>query len=256
MSESTTKISPQEHSEERWCELHHCEKIPGTGEHFQAILYCQECKRLQREEDRRRADERFQQKREEERQRQYPMLQEKAGVPRRFLGAALEHVIADNGPQQEVLAVLRQFVDSQGREPSSLILAGKLGTGKTYSGCALVNAWLWAGRNACFVTAIGLVREVRDSWRGTDSTVRECLVIQRFATVALLVIDEIGLQNHTQNENVILADILNQRYGNMLPTVVIGNLTIQELTTVLGEPTIDRFHEGGRALSFTWGSRR
>ena len=55
----------------------------------------------------------------------------------------------------------------------------------------------------------------------------------------------------------MLFDILNERYGAQRPTILIGNLTGQELTEYLGERVMDRLLErGGVLVPFTWGTYR
>lgn len=253
MSDSMRKTIPPEFGR---CDIHQCNLTDGLSDNVERQsnwdleIYCEQCRSKEQEAVRvhelklaleRKAD-------------QYQIHQRNAGVPPRFIRASLDTFITDTVPQQEILAVLKQFNKTHGKDPSGLLLVGRLGTGKTFAGYALINAWLQTHHDALFVTALGLVRKVRDTWHSTET--RESKVIRLLATVGLLVIDEVGIQSCSANEHMIIADILNQRYENLKPTVVIGNLTVAELTTILGERAIDRFHEGGRVLSFTWESRR
>jgi hypothetical protein len=51
----------------------------------------------------------------------------------------------------------------------------------------------------------------------------------------------------------MLSDVLNARYGEMRPTILIGNLTAAEMETYLGERIMDRFPETGSPIvSVTW----
>jgi DNA replication protein DnaC len=247
MLDSIVKITTQEPGN---CEVHHVERVDESYEAF-GIRFksyrCPACAQLvQAEEDRL------------ERERAanaYRQAQDRSGVPPRFRDASLDGVIAETPAQQDVLATLRQFAESRGREPNALILAGRMGTGKTYAGYALVNEWL-RGKHAClFTTAIGLIRRIRATWK-SEQPDSEAEVVKRLATYALLVIDEVGVQTGTPNELALLADVLNQRYEQLRPTVVIGNLTMDEFAIALGERAMDRFREGGKVLSFTWESRR
>lgn len=256
LTRKTTPPAPGNHGTWGRCEAHQCECITGLDaederEHFwDTPRYCQKCR--QEEQDAQgKLDAQW---RDAERANESRRRQSGAGVPPRFLHATLETFITDTAPQQEVLAVLRQFSATRGVEPASLLVVGGLGTGKSFTGYALVNAWLQAERTACVLTAMAVIRHVRETWRGEGE--RESTVLKRLATVDLLVIDEVGIQSSSVNELTILTEIFNQRYENLKPTVVIGNLTISEVTTVLGERAVDRFREGGRVLSFTWPSRR
>ena len=75
--------------------------------------------------------------------------------------------------------------------------------------------------------------------------------------VEFLVIDEVGVQFGTETEKFIFYEVINRRYENVLPTVLISNLTSDELKTFIGDRAFDRFREdGGAILAFDWESYR
>lgn len=196
--------------------------------------------------------------REEAKQRQvdeevFRYRQAGAGIPPRFLNASLQDFAAGTAEQQTAMAVLRQFQETYGQAPSSLIFSGNLGVGKTHAAAALVTAWLRSGRTAHFCSAMDLVRTIRDTW-GTHTSERS--VLKKYTEVGLLAIDEVGQQSGTPTERAILGDAINARYEHLRPTIVVGNLTIEEFNAFLGERAMDRFREGGRMLVFPWASRR
>ncbi len=52
-------------------------------------------------------------------------------------------------------------------------------------------------------------------------------------------------------------DVLDKRYGEQLPTVMVSNLTVDELVNLLGDRIIDRMREdGGALLQLNWQSNR
>ena len=73
----------------------------------------------------------------------------------------------------------------------------------------------------------------------------------------LLILDEVGVQFGSDAEKLILFEIINTRYQDMKPTILISNLTLVELGKYIGERVVDRMREGGGAiLSFDWDSYR
>ena len=73
----------------------------------------------------------------------------------------------------------------------------------------------------------------------------------------LLVIDEVGVQFGTDTEKMILFEILNERYENLKPTILISNLSIESLKKFTGDRVIDRMKENkGKVLIFNWNSAR
>ena len=55
----------------------------------------------------------------------------------------------------------------------------------------------------------------------------------------------------------MMFDILNERYENRLPTLLLSNLTAGEVKNFLGERVFDRLREdGGECVVFDWSSHR
>lgn len=73
----------------------------------------------------------------------------------------------------------------------------------------------------------------------------------------LLIIDEVGVQFGSESEKIILFEIINERYEQMKPTILISNLSEDELSRYVGERIIDRMREGkGAVINFDWESYR
>ena len=78
-----------------------------------------------------------------------------------------------------------------------------------------------------------------------------------FINPDLLILDEIGLQHGSEAEKIILFEILNERYMQCKPTILISNLDINDLKEYITERVIDRMREGGgQKIVFNWESNR
>ena len=124
--------------------------------------------------------------------------------------------------------------------------------------------WPWAspiaswsrGRIAVFTSVINAIRRVKDTYR-RDSGQSEAQVVAGFIRPDLLILDEVGVQFGSETEKMILFEIINGRYEQLKPTIVISNLAKDALTDYLGERVVDRLREGGgRMLIFDWPSYR
>jgi DNA replication protein DnaC len=71
-----------------------------------------------------------------------------------------------------------------------------------------------------------------------------------------LVIDEIGVQYGTEGEQTILFDVLDIRYRDQMPTILLTNQDMAGARQFLGDRTWDRIRETGRWVSFDWESFR
>lgn len=97
---------------------------------------------------------------------------------------------------------------------------------------------------------------MKSSWNKNAEESEE-QVMRTYIAPNLLVIDEIGVQFGSEAEKIILFEIINERYEAMKPTILISNLSQQELGAYVGERIVDRMREGGGAMiAFDWESYR
>jgi len=140
---------------------------------------------------------------------------------------------------------------------SSVIMCGMPGTGKTHLASALVISLIKAGHDCKYTTSYKIMARLKATYDRNNAKETEKEVISELAGCALLVIDEVGVQFGSETEKILFYQIINGRYDNVLPTVLISNLTADELKKFIGERCFDRLREGGGAvLSFGWDSYR
>jgi len=138
---------------------------------------------------------------------------------------------------------------------SCVIMSGNVGTGKTHLSCAICNQLLERGASVKYISLTNLIRSFRATWTNRDLS--ESDVLSEYTRYHLLAIDEIGVQRGTEDEKLILFDVINARYEEMMPTLIITNLSKSELPAAMGERTLDRLRENnGKLISFDWDSNR
>lgn len=145
-----------------------------------------------------------------------------------------------------------------------LVLHGKRGTGKTQMAAEIARTKRFpfdAGtkadpkRSAHYQTAMRFFLTVRATFKkGSDKT--ELEIIDRMTEPGLLVIDELQERGETAFEDRLLTHLIDARYGAKRPTILIANLTKDELGKSLGPSIVDRIRENGRCIDFTWNSYR
>lgn len=215
---------------------------------------CPDCNKAREEaeaEERRIAEQRAKQERIERR------LQS-AGIPPRFRHKVFPTFQADTSAKQHSLDLSMQFAnsfDEKLKNGASMVFSGTPGTGKSHLACAIAQHVMEAGYTAIYLTAMDLIRLVRSTWR-RDSERSEEDVIRELSRVDLLVLDEVGMQYGSEGEQVIMTDIIDQRYRNSLPLIVITNQDRKGLTEYLGHRAFDRLRDGGTWESFDWESYR
>lgn len=197
-----------------------------------------------------------------ERERKERMIRSalnQAAIPPRFMSRSLDGYEVDTPEKANALRVSREYAESfqealeVGR---SLVFCGRPGTGKTHLAIGIAKRVIEAGHTAAFMTVMNAIRRIRDTYR-RDSTETETQVIRSFTVPDLLILDEVGMQRGTDDEKVLLFDVINARYEAMRPLIVISNLDLAGVCGYLGERAFDRLREGGgRAIQFTWDSYR
>lgn len=182
-----------------------------------------------------------------------------SGLPSRFIGKTFADYVVKTPEQKSVLSTAKEYAQNKtglnaGR---GLIITGTVGVGKTHLAAAIINEVITTENNinAIYTTARDMIRHIRSAWKNTD--IDEGDVIDRYAYAKMLIIDEIGIQFGTESEMIQMFDVLDKRYSEQLPTVMISNLTPAELIGLLGERIIDRLREDdGVLLQLNWKSNR
>ena len=211
-------------------------------------------------EERRRVEDA--QKIEEERRHKERVMEARigrSGIPERFKTKELHLFVAENDMQRKALDFANRYADdfkevlNTGR---SAIFIGKPGTGKTHLAVGIALNVMRRGAIVYFSTVMRAIRSIKDTW-AKDSEVSESEAIRMFTIPDLLILDEVGIQFGSEFEKNMLFDIMNERYENRRPSILLSNLSIDEIRGYLGDRVFDRMREdGGKFIVFDWESWR
>ena len=215
---------------------------------------CPECNRISAEEE----DERKRREEEMERQRRIEARLNKAGIPLRFRSRRFDNFDAGSKEKADCLRIAEEFANefkSHYADGSTVVFSGKPGTGKSHLAIAVCMAIMAQGYTAMYMNALDAIRLVRGTWK-RDSGPTETEVMQDLASIDLLVLDEVGAQYGTEGEQVILFDIINRRYQDQMPMILLTNQGKEGFKQYLGDRAFDRLREAGRWVPFDWESYR
>ena len=180
-----------------------------------------------------------------------------ARVPKRFLGKTFETYAAETEKQRAALSICRSYAEDfaeHRKVGTGLTLAGGMGTGKSHLAAAIIQH-ISPLRSALYATVSDVVRGVRDTWR-RDSPLSTGQMIDSLRNLDLLVLDEIGVQSGTDNEHQVLYDVLDGRYRDCAPTILLTNLDHKSMQAAIGDRLFDRLRETSRWVQFNWDSYR
>ena len=260
-----------------WCDKHGCahERLVWgvSAEHIGGAFSCPKCDaetaaRAVAEAGREHDDMR---RREAARQKR-AALESRIGaacIPARFADYSFDTFPAANDRARTVCQQLRTYANrwqSMKTKGISVLLIGTQGTGKTGLSISVANHVINVENGtAMFMSAYGAVRHQRDTWGRRGRTEREAL--DDLLAPDLLVLDEVGASTGTDGETAMLFEVLNGRYAERKPTILLSNLPMEDyesptgkrpgLRTTLGPRVIDRFRDdGGFTVACDWPSLR
>lgn len=214
---------------------------------------CPKCARIQAE----KSDKEHEVLEAKAKQDRVEKMFECVGIPKRFRDKNFCNFLADSHEKKEALTLAKNFSESfeeHKKNGATLVFSGLPGTGKSHLALAIAQEIM--ARNTVFYTsAIDAVRTVRETWR-KNSEKSEKQVLDMFASVDLLIIDEVGVQYGTEAEQVTLFDIIDKRYRDMMPIILLTNENREGFRKFLGDRSFDRLREQGEWVKFEWESYR
>lgn len=177
---------------------------------------------------------------------------ENSMLGQRFKDKTFANYNASTSKQIAAIEAAKWFIENIRQSPG-LIMVGKTGTGKNHLASAIIHEAV-KSYTCLFTEAIKLIRAIKESWRSEGPT--ESAILKQFTVPDLLVIDEIGVLYGSETEKLYLTEVINDRYSHCKPTILIANLTMEELRGTIGDRAIERFKEGGKIIVFDWESYR
>ena len=220
---------------------------------------CPACKKIEQEQ--REAEELAEKNTAiaEQKKRAFERALGNAGIPERFKTKTFDAYIASTEEQIEALAIAREYAENFAENFENgvgLAVVGSVGTGKTHLSSSIANHLIRQGYAPLFTSVFSAVQHVKDSWR-KDSEFSELQAIGHFVKPDLLILDEVGVQFGSDTEKLIIFDIINKRYSEQLPTIVLSNLDLGGIEKYLGTRVYDRLREGSpRVIALSGASYR
>ncbi len=132
-------------------------------------------------------------------------------------------------------------------EPTGwLILVGPSGCGKTHLAAAIANERISQGHPAFFISTPDLLDRMRSTF-SPESEMPYDEFFDQVRNAPLLVLDDLGAQTATPWAKEKLEQLLNYRFNNELPTVIVAIVPVEQLEdrirTRLTDPNLCHIYE-------------
>lgn len=166
-----------------------------------------------------------------------------AAIPLRFTNASLSDFVAfDDVQQNAFMQICKWAIEVKEGDAPWLLLSGTWGTGKSHLACAALNSLRDAkGLEVRFVACIDLVKAVQGTYKSKDG-ISEAQIVADLARIDVLCLDDVAAVP-SAFEAKLLTQILDARYRNDLPTLIVTNLGINKFDEYVGHLVASRIRE-------------
>lgn len=239
-------------AQNRICEKHHIKKtlypfgVSGT----RGLYLCELCIEESTKSEKGRE--------EKDKSDKYQFYLDKSNIPLRYK----EQEVFEKPTQQhyEIYDKAMDLLHVKG--VTGMVFTGGLERGKTLLACIIGKRFMersvdknnigdathYYEHTPClYTTILDMALEIKDSMNFKNKTTS---VIIKFTKPDILIVDELGLQYGNDTEYLFITSIIDKRYGARKPTILIGNLTTEEVKETIGDKAYRRIIEKGRVLPF------
>lgn len=163
-----------------------------------------------------------------------------AGIPERFRESDFQSFKPkSDGDAKRLNALIDYALNFKAKTAKNIFLLGDVDLGKTHLCCALAKELILQGRSVIYSSTTTLLAAQKDvmfnDGQGTSSE-----FMTKHTTCKLLILDEFGLSKFTDYEKTFINSVLNTRYDNMLPTMIVGNVKRQTIVEMIGDRASSR----------------
>lgn len=248
------------HDEQRCCEKHgpYMARVVFMNCEKKSDGYCPECHRIQEEENAKASAAVMAQIEAERERRRIEEALGRASIPADFHDKSFGTFQADTDELKQALDLCKRFVAGwqKARENGyGLLFFGNPGTGKSHLAISILKELIPLGVTGLYTRVPDLIGYIRAQWR-PDSETSSYAAVRQYIDLDLLVLDELGVQAGTPNEQSLLFEVIDARLSENRPTIFLSNLKPKMLAPVIGERIVDRIKGKCVAQQFSGESRR
>ena len=235
--------SLQWHDENRICPLHgsYVARVVLVGGKKVSDGFCPECESIKKLAEQKASEEAMARLEAEKARRRLEDALGRACIPADFKDKSFDSFLADTPELEQALSLAKRFVSGWKKakaEGYGLFFYGNPGTGKSHLAISIIKALL-PDVTALYTRVPDMIGYIRAMWR-SDSETSSYAASRHFVDLDLLVLDELGVQSGSANEQALMFEVLDARLAENRPTIFLSNLSPKDLRPIIGERLVDR----------------
>ncbi len=144
----------------------------------------------------------------------------------------------DDG-SNEKMSVAHKYVDNwkeMKKNNVGLLLIGPVGTGKSFLAGCIANALLEQGERIVMTNFSKILNEMMNYHADKNK------IIQNLVEYPLLIIDDLGIEHHSEFALEQIYNVIDSRYRQMKPLIVTTNLSMKEMKSTEQEMCYQRIY--------------
>ena len=190
-----------------------------------------------------------------------------SGIGKRFQKRVFSTFSTNTPARKKAYQIAKDYADNFAvhiQDGTGLYIEGTNGTGKTHLAAAIAMQLMTEQKIPCICKTAGdLLLDIKSAYDAEN--VNEKQILQVYKDVSLLIVDDLGKEQCTDWSISTLYFIMNDRYENMLPTIITTNYNSDDLTRALtpkgydnykAKAIISRLKEVSKVLTMAWEDAR
>lgn len=190
-----------------------------------------------------------------------------SGIGKRFRHRVFSTFKTDTPDRAKAFQVAKDYADNFAihmEDGTGLYIEGTNGTGKTHLAAAIAMQLMTEQEIPCICRTTGdLLMDIKAAFNQEGITEQE--ILKTYKDVPLLILDDLGKEQCTDWSISTLYSIINDRYEQMLPTIITTNYNSDDLVRALTPKGYDnykavaivsRLREVSRVLTMAWRDER
>jgi len=159
-------------------------------------------------------------------------------IPERFKNIHFDDLIVTENNKIVIDRLKKYALNFLNCKNSSILLSGKVGTGKTLLACLVLKEILKNGFTGEITTTIDFLDNIKKCYNPNGN--QEDVYISKLCNANLLILDDIGTEKITEWSYDRIYKIINYRYINKKATIFTSNCSIKGLYKHLDERLASR----------------